>query len=69
MKHETQVRLIEELIRQLDTGTNADAGGFRRNPTSVYVDPEHAAKEWEAFFRNHPRSSGFRVTFPNRDPS
>ncbi len=64
LKHETQVRLIEELIGQLDTGTNADAGGFRRNPTSVYVDPEHAAKEWEAFFRNHPQIVGLSGDLP-----
>lgn len=58
MNHETQVRLIEGLISHLDSGTNADAGGHLHNPTSVYVDPALAAREWDVFFRNHPQVIG-----------
>ena len=51
MQHAEQVRIVKELLARLDAGTNVDAGGFRRNPTAVYVDPDLAALEWEQFFR------------------
>ena len=31
---------IKTLMARLDSGTTVDAGGLRRNPTSVYVDPD-----------------------------
>ena len=40
MRHDVQVRLIEEMLGRLDSGTNIDEGGIRRNPTSAYTDPE-----------------------------
>jgi phenylpropionate dioxygenase-like ring-hydroxylating dioxygenase large terminal subunit len=64
MKHDVQVRLIEEMLERLDNGTNVDAGGHRHNPTSVYVDPELAAKEWDAFFRHHPQIIGISGDLP-----
>ena len=35
MRQELQVELLKELLRQLDEGVNADAGGLRKNPTSA----------------------------------
>jgi len=64
MRHEVQVCLIEELIERLDAGANVDAGGLRRNPTSVYVDPELAAREWSAFFTGHPQMVGLSGDLP-----
>lgn len=58
MRHDRQVSLLRQVIERLDNGTNVDAGGVRRNPTSVYVDPELAAREREAFFRHHPQMVG-----------
>jgi len=64
MRHDEQVRLIEELLERLDAGTNVDAGGLRRNPTAVYVDPALAEREWEAFFRRHPQVIGLSGDLP-----
>lgn len=58
MQHHEQVRLTKELLARLDSGTNVDAGGFRKNPTAAYTDPERADLEWEQLFRNHPHVIG-----------
>jgi phenylpropionate dioxygenase-like ring-hydroxylating dioxygenase large terminal subunit len=64
VRHNEQVRLIEELLARLDAGVNVDAGGIRRNPTEVYVDPALAEREWETFFRGHPQVVGLSGDLP-----
>lgn len=64
MRHDVQVRLVEEMLARLDAGVNVDAGGLRRNPTSVYVDPELAARERAAFFAGHPQMLGLSGDLP-----
>ncbi len=64
MRHEVQVRLLTELMRQLDEGVNADAGGIRKNPASAYTCPEIAAKEWQVFFSDHPQFIGLSGDLP-----
>lgn len=64
MRHAQQVQLIEEMLERLDAGVNVDAGGLRRNPTSVYVDPDLAERERDAFFRGHPQIVGLSADLP-----
>ncbi len=64
MKHETQVEIIKELMSQLDENRNVDAGAQFRLPTSDYVCPELAAREWQAFFREHPQFVGLSGDLP-----
>lgn len=64
MKHELQVNILKELMRQLDEGKNVDAGILYRNPTSAYVCPDIAKKEWDAFFQNHPQLIGLTGDLP-----
>lgn len=64
MRHETQVNLLKELLRQLDEGVNHDAGGLRRNPASAYTCPERAAREWQLFYREHPQIVGMSGDLP-----
>ena len=64
MRREEQVRLLKELMRHRDEGTNVDAGGHRRNPTDVYRSPEIAAQEWEHFFQGHPQLLGLSGDLP-----
>ena len=64
MKQETQIRIIEELMSQLDNDRNVDAGVSYQVPTSDYVCPELAAKEWHAFFQNHPQFIGLSGDLP-----
>lgn len=64
MRHDMQVRLIEEMLGRLDAGTNIDEGGIRRNPASAYTDPDLAAREWDAFFRHHPQIIGLSGDLP-----
>jgi phenylpropionate dioxygenase-like ring-hydroxylating dioxygenase large terminal subunit len=64
MRRDEQRRLIKELLTRLDSGTTVDAGGVRRNPTSVYVEPALAEQEWQAFFRSHPQLVGLSGDLP-----
>jgi len=66
MKHETQLRILEELFRQLDSDRNIDAGRQLRMPASAYTCPELAAREWERFFRSYPQVIGLSGDLPNR---
>jgi nitrite reductase/ring-hydroxylating ferredoxin subunit len=59
-----QVTQIKLLMARLDSGVNVDAGGFRRNPASVYVDPALAGMEWTAFFAGHPHLIGLSGDLP-----
>ena len=54
MEHSKQIKILSELIRQLDEKANVDAGVILQNPTSVYTCPDLANKEWGEFFQNHP---------------
>ena len=65
MKHALQVELLNELLRQLDAGENADAGGLRKNPASAYTCPEMAEREWQVFFREHPQVIGLSGDLPD----
>ncbi len=64
MRHDEQVRLIKELLARLDSGTNVDAGGLRRNPVDVYTDPDLAAREWTEFFATRPQLVGLSGDLP-----
>ena len=64
MKHSEQVNQIKLLMARLDSGTTVDAGGFRLNPTSVYTDPDLAAREWAEFFTSHPQVIGCTGDLP-----
>ena len=65
MRHETQVRLIKEFEKHLDAGTSVDAGGLMLNPTSVYVDPELAEREWNELFMSQPHVVGLSGDLPS----
>ena len=64
MEHQLQVRILKELMQQLDEGKNIDAGVQYRMPTTSYVCPETAAQERDAFFRNHPQLIGLSGDLP-----
>lgn len=66
MKHELQVEILKELMRQLDEGKNVDAGVQYRMPTTSYVCPETALREQEEFFRNHPQLVGLSDDLPEQ---
>jgi hypothetical protein len=63
MDHATQVRILRELFRQLDSDVNVDAGEQLRNPTRVYTHPDITVKEWQQLFRGHPQLVGLICTF------
>ena len=64
MKHETEVAILKELLRQLDEGRNVDAGVRYRVPTDSYVSPDLAAGEWASFFLGHPQFIGLSGDLP-----
>jgi phenylpropionate dioxygenase-like ring-hydroxylating dioxygenase large terminal subunit len=66
VKHETTVRIIKELMSQLDENRNVDAGVQYRLPTSDYVCRDLAGREWNAFFREHPQIIGLSGDLPER---
>lgn len=58
MKHDKQVEILVELLRQIDAKTNVDAGVRYLMPTASYRDPDIAAREREVLFRGHPQLIG-----------
>jgi phenylpropionate dioxygenase-like ring-hydroxylating dioxygenase large terminal subunit len=64
MDHDLQVNIIKELMQQLDEAKNYDAGLQYRMPTSSYVCPELADKEWDALFSQHPQMVGLSGDLP-----
>ena len=64
MEHSKQVKILSELIRQLDEKVNVDAGVILQNPTSVYTCSDLANKEWGEFFQNHPQLVGLSKDLP-----
>jgi len=64
MKHATQVALVKELLAAIDGKHTADAGCVVKNPTSSYTCRDLAAREWDAFFRNHPQVLGCSGELP-----
>ena len=64
MKHEMQVKVLKELIAQIDTRTTCDAGKVVINPTSSYIDQALGAREWKAFFQDHPQILGLSGELP-----
>jgi phenylpropionate dioxygenase-like ring-hydroxylating dioxygenase large terminal subunit len=59
MEHSLQVLILKELMQQIDESKNVDARVQYKMPTSSYVCPDLAEKEWQAFFQNHPQLIGF----------
>ena len=45
MDQATQTSILKELMRQIDSGANADAGVQYKVPTSIYADRALAAQE------------------------
>lgn len=59
-----QIRILKELLRQLDEKVNVDAGVQLRNPIQAYTDPALANQEWEHFFEGHPQFIGLSGDLP-----
>ena len=51
MEHALQVRILKELLEQIETGKNVDAGVQYKMNTDVYVCPEVAAKSARCSFK------------------
>ena len=64
MEHALQVEILKELLGQVEEGRNIDAGVQFRMPTTDYFCPDMAAKELDAFFRNHPQLIGLSGDLP-----
>ncbi len=64
MQQATQIKIVDELLQQLDNDKNVDAGVGYQVPGSDYVCPERAQKEWHAFFQYHPQFIGLSGDLP-----
>lgn len=67
MEHALQVKILKELINQIDTKTNVDAGKLVRIPASDYVREDLAKAEWEQLFHNHPQVIGLSGDLPEKN--
>ena len=67
VQHDLQVKIIKQLFAQLDSGKNIDAGVQYKMPTSAYVCPELAGREWQTFFQNHAQLIGLSGDLPGPD--
>ena len=64
MEHALQVKILKQLMQQLDEGKNIDAGVQYTMPTTSYVCPDLAAQEWDTFFQGHPQLIGLSGELP-----
>ncbi|MEM1433014.1 MAG: aromatic ring-hydroxylating dioxygenase subunit alpha [Pseudomonadota bacterium] len=64
MKQETEIRVLRELLGQLDDGRNVDAGVRYRAPTEAFVSVDLAEQEWASFFQGHPQLIGLSGDLP-----
>jgi phenylpropionate dioxygenase-like ring-hydroxylating dioxygenase large terminal subunit len=64
MEQSLQIKILKELLQQLDEGKNIDAGVQYKMPTTSYVCPEIAAKEFASFFQGHPQMIGLSGELP-----
>ncbi|MCR9278191.1 MAG: aromatic ring-hydroxylating dioxygenase subunit alpha [Pseudomonadaceae bacterium] len=64
MDRALQIDILKELMEQLDSGRNIDAGAQYRMATDVYTSPDIAEREWETLFRNHPQVIGATSDLP-----
>ena len=67
MEHALQVKILKELIRQLDTRTNVDAGKLVRIPASDYIRDDLAKNEWDSLFLSHPQLIGISGDLPDKN--
>ena len=65
MQHALQVQILQELIEQLDTGKNIDAGVSYRMGVAAYTCPDRAALERDQFFQDHPQLIGLSGDLPD----
>src|SRR5262245_33457192 len=59
MNRQGQIGLLKRLLNYVDTQTTCLADAPWRNDVSVYTDPEHAKREQQILFRQHPILMGF----------
>ena len=59
MDRSAQIELLKRLLRHVEGKTTALADSPWQNDTSVYVDPEHLAREERILFREYPLLMGF----------
>ena len=64
MLREEQIRLLKGLIHYQESGTNVDAGGIIKNPSSTYTCEERFEKEWNTFFKDYPQIVGMTGDLP-----
>ncbi len=64
MNREQQIGLLKRLLHYVDTKTTSMAEAPWRNEVSIYCDPEHAARERQILFRQHPLLMGFASEWP-----
>ena len=65
MKHQRQLKLLDELLDCIQSGRDADAGKILVNPAAGYTSEERAAQEWETMFRGHAQLIGLTGDIPN----
>ena len=67
MEHALQVKILKELIHQLDSKTNVDAGKLVRIPAADYVNEDLAKTEWEQLFLSQPQVIGLSGDLPEKN--
>ncbi len=64
MKQSEKVRILTELLRQVENGVNVDAGKQVKNPTNAYACADIAQREWDLFFKQHVQIIGLSGDLP-----
>lgn len=64
MRHDLEVKLLQQFFEHHQARTTAMAGRLYRNPASAYTDPGRFALEWEALFRRAAVPVGLSADLP-----
>lgn len=64
MHQARQVEILEDIFRQLDTGSGTQADQQKLQDTSVYHCPRYAATEMKALFQQRPQIIGLSADLP-----
>ena len=64
MDKSERVRILDALVKHIENGTTADAGGIMRVPMSDFTCPQLFAQEQDVFFRNTPLCMGLSSALP-----
>lgn len=64
MQRSTELEILDGLLYAIDNNRAMDSGELLKNPTSSFVCPDLASREWDTLFTGHPQMLGLSADLP-----